>query len=167
MKNPTDPNPNSQRWTPLNFQVLQNPLKLRTHKIEEKYESLPFKDKNSISSYIQLQLSASNYSSWLSLSSLQQRRVFDRWVTWYCFTKLLGDALTAPFHGRLYHFLSGSAHWNKSQYPFVLVTLQVHSVIFRPSILCLFSHFVPFSQVMSMFCLKLQITLNLGIYISY
>uniref|UniRef100_M1D9Y6 Gag-pol polyprotein n=1 Tax=Solanum tuberosum TaxID=4113 RepID=M1D9Y6_SOLTU len=36
-----------------------------------------------------------------SCTSLQHRRALGHWVTWYCFTKLLGDALTAPYSADL------------------------------------------------------------------
>ncbi|WMV25552.1 hypothetical protein MTR67_018937 [Solanum verrucosum] len=52
-------------------------------------------------------------NSLLYCTSLQLRRALVYWVAWYCFTELLGDALTAPLFRRLDPFLQGSAHWNK------------------------------------------------------
>ncbi|KAG5585177.1 hypothetical protein H5410_045611, partial [Solanum commersonii] len=45
--------------------------------------------------------------------SLQPLRTLSRWMIWYCFTELLNDTSTAPFHRQLDLSLQGSAHWNK------------------------------------------------------
>ncbi|WMV41091.1 hypothetical protein MTR67_034476 [Solanum verrucosum] len=70
-----------------------------------------------------------------SCFSLQPLCILSRWAIWYCFTELIGDVPTAPFHRQLDLFLQGSAHLNKRRSPGPSVTCQLGSAIFRPSFL--------------------------------
>ncbi|KAG5595575.1 hypothetical protein H5410_036807 [Solanum commersonii] len=69
------------------------------------------------------------------LVHLQPLRILSRWTIWFCFTKLIGDTLTAPFHRQLDLFLLGLAHRNKRRSPGPSMTCQLGSAIFRPSFL--------------------------------
>ncbi|KAG5580927.1 hypothetical protein H5410_051554 [Solanum commersonii] len=76
--------------------------------------------------------------------------ILSRWAIWYCFAKLFGDTLTAPFHRQLDLFLQGSVHWNKRRSPGRSATRQLGSAIFRPSFLRSFQppcSFLPTTRV--------------------
>ncbi|KAG5629960.1 hypothetical protein H5410_001677 [Solanum commersonii] len=46
------------------------------------------------------------------LAHIQPLRVLNHWAIWYCFAKLLGNALSAHCHRRLDLLLQDSTHWN-------------------------------------------------------
>ncbi|KAG5590287.1 hypothetical protein H5410_040801 [Solanum commersonii] len=98
------------------YSSLHNPLKLRA-KIQK--STIIYENYNNFFTNLccsgSFDVVSRNYQStrrfalwcWSSPSctSPQHRRALGHWATWYCFTKLLGDAPTAPFFRRLDPFL--------------------------------------------------------------
>ncbi|KAG5576604.1 hypothetical protein H5410_056738 [Solanum commersonii] len=97
----------------------------------------------------------------------RDRRYTRRWALWYCFAKLLGDTLTAPFHHQLDLSLQGSAHLYKRRSLGRSATRQLGSAILKPSFLRSFQPLCSFLPSSVHALPQTLNTLNLRVFIIY
>ncbi|KAG5631548.1 hypothetical protein H5410_003265 [Solanum commersonii] len=152
------------KMKPFGSSSLQNPLKLRAKILKStilyvnynNFLTLKTTTLTSIYTFHRFVLQRIFRHRKLESPINSHHRALCHWATWYCFTKLLSDALTAPFFRRLDPFLQGSAHWNKrrSKTFWRLARWTRRSSCLHFFILS--SLFVPF-RVVSMLFFKLQI----------